>query len=441
LVSDTLVAIVVTAIALGGSIAEAHPKLGGPHTGSAQLVREITSHQPGAAYALVVVGGLALFWRRRYPLAVLAVTVATTAAYGGAGYVPGAALSSVFVALYTVGVYQPRRVAVEAGAVAAAVLFVADGWGGPFGWIGGTNAVMLAFAVAAVALGIAVAGKRQVMVVLVERAERAERDREEEARRRVDAERLRIARELHDVVAHTMSMINIQASVAVHVMGDHPDQAAEALGAIKSASREGLRELRAILNVLRQVDEEDGTAPAPRLAQLEALADATTQAGLPTSVTVSGARPDALPETVELAAYRIVQESLTNVLRHAGPDARATVSVTFEPGRVVVQVDDDGQTVGAGAGPGAGAGAGAGLGPLAGVVAPGGGARGGTNGGGTSSVRGRSGGRPATAPGSGSGIAGMRERAAAFGGTIEAGPRPDGGWRVRAVLPEPESRP
>jgi hypothetical protein len=160
LVSDSLVAVVVTAIALGGSIAESHPKLGAQHMGSAHLVHEITSHQPGPAYALVVVAGLALFWRRRYPLAVLAVTVGATAAYGGAGYVPGAALSIVFVALYGAGVYAPRQVAVGAGALSAGVLFLADGWGGPFGWLGGTNTVMLAFSVASVALWIAVVGKR-----------------------------------------------------------------------------------------------------------------------------------------------------------------------------------------------------------------------------------------------------------------------------------------
>jgi signal transduction histidine kinase len=253
---------------------------------------------------------------------------------------------------------------------------------------------MVALSVAAVALGMAVAGRQQVFTAMVERAERAERDREEEARRMVDAERLRIARELHDVVAHSMSMINVQAGVAAHVISTQPEQAAEALNAIKVASREGLRELRAILNVLRHVDEDEaGRAPAPRLAQLEALADATTQAGLPTTLSISGPHAGLAP-TVELAVYRIVQESLTNVLRHAGPRARATVDVVISDGQLLVQVDDDGW----------------GLNP--------------------GEFR----------EGTGTGLAGMRERAAAFGGTLEAGPRPGGGWRVRAVLPLPEAQ-
>jgi signal transduction histidine kinase len=392
---DVGLAVVVTAIELGGSIGEAHPKNSGTH----HQIQAITAHQPGAAYALVVAGGLSLIWRRRWPLPVLGVTVATTAAYAAAGYVPGAALLAVYVALYTVATIESRPVAVGAGAASVVVLFVSTGAGGPFGWLGGTNTVMVACSVAAVAIGMAVAGRRQFVATTVERAERAERDREEEARRRVDAERLRIARELHDVVAHSMSMINVQAGVAAHVLSSRPEQAVEALAAIKAASRDGLRELRAILNVLRRVDEDvEGRAPAPRLSQLDALADVTTQAGLPTAVSVSG-RPYAVPATVELAAYRVVQESLTNVLRHAGPSAHATVSLAYEPGRLVVQVDDDG--------------------PAGGDGADGLDYRDGT----------------------GTGIDGMRERAAAFGGTLEAGPMVGGGWRVRAVLPAPVPEP
>jgi len=212
----------------------------------------------------------------------------------------------------------------------------------------------------------------------------------------VDAERLRIARELHDVVAHSMSMINVQAGVAAHVISTQPEEAVEALNAIKVASREGLRELRAILNVLRQVDDEEaGRAPAPRLAQLDALADATTQAGLPTSVAVSGASA-ALSPAIELAAYRIVQESLTNVLRHAGPEARAWVEVVITEEALDITVDDNG-------------------GGLAQGTAT------------TDEFH----------EGTGAGIAGMRERAAAFAGRLEAGPRPGGGWRVLATLPLP----
>lgn len=388
---DVALAIGVTAVDLAGAIGEAHPNA----NATVAQIHALKSHQPGAAYALVVAGGLALIWRRRWPLVVLAVTVATTAAYAGSGFVPGAELLAVYIALYTVATIESRPVVVAAGAVSVVVLFVSTGAASPFGWLGGTNTVMVACAVTAVAIGMAVAARRQFVASMVERVERAERDREEEARRRVDAERLRIARELHDVVAHSMSMINVQAGVASHVLSSRPEQAVEALTAIKEASREGLRELRAILNVLRRVDEDsEGRAPAPRLSQVDALADVTTQAGLPTTVSVSG-RPVAMPPTVELAAYRIVQESLTNVLRHAGPSAHATVSVIYEPGRLVVQVDDDGP-------PGARSAAGLDY-----------------------------------REGTGTGLAGMRERAAAFGGTLEAGPMAGGGWRVRAVLPAP----
>jgi signal transduction histidine kinase len=388
-VVDALVAALVTLLAISGSVGEAHPTV---HATASQM-HWLRTHQPGAAYALVVISGVSLLFRRRWPLAVLTVTVVATAAYAAAGYVPGAALCPVFVALFTVATLEPRHVVFWAGGTSMAVLFIATGANSIFGWLGGTNTVMLALSVASLALGLAVAGRRQVFAAMVERAERAERDREEEARRRVDAERLRIARELHDVVAHSMSMINVQAGVAAHVMSSQPDEALSALTAIKTASREALRELRAILNVLRQVDEEEaGRVPAPQLAQLDALTDATTQAGLPTTVSVSGP-PATLSPTVELAVYRIVQESLTNVLRHAGPDARATVQVVIDDGAVTVQVDDDGR--------------------------------------GLEQAEFRE--------GTGAGIGGMRERATAFGGTLEAGPLRDGGWRVRAVLPLPDA--
>jgi signal transduction histidine kinase len=379
---DVALAVAVAAIALAGSIAEAHPTV----HGNAHQLHEIRAHQPGAAYALVVLSGLALIWRRRWPLVVLAVTVCLTAAYSAAGYVPGAALVTCYIAIYTVATRERRGVAIGATAVSALLLFVTAGLGVPFGWLGGTNAVMVVCCIAAVAIGLAVAERRQVFAAAVERAEWAERDREEEARRRVDAERLRIARELHDVVAHSMSMINIQAGVAAHVLTDQPEQAAAALSAIKSASREGLRELRAILNVLRQVDaDEPEREPAPGLSQLPALVHVTSQAGLPTQLSMANGA--VLPASVELAVYRIVQESLTNAVRHAGPGARAQVRVETHDGLLHVQVDDEGG---------------------AGAVASG---------------------EP------GSGIAGMRERVAALGGTFRAGPKANGGWRVESDIP------
>lgn len=383
---DTALAGCVTALMVVASVAEARPTTHATHS----EMEWLHTHQPGGAYALVVLSGLSLVFRRKWPLGVLSATVILTAAYAAPGFVPGGALVAVYVALYTVGCTASRRVNLISVTVAVVVLFVSTGVNSPFGWLGGTNTVMVACSVAASAIGAAVAGRRQVFAAMKERAERAELDREEEARRRVDAERLRIARELHDVVAHSMSMINVQAGVAAHVLDTQPQQAAEALTAIRQASREGLRELRAILNVLRQVDvaEEPARAPAPRLAQLEALAAATTQAGLPTSLAVNG-DPSPVSPAMELAVYRIVQESLTNVLRHAGRDVHATVQVDIDNTTVTVTVEDDGR------------------GPAA----------------------------LEFHDGSGTGIAGMRERTAAFGGHLDAGPGPGRGWRVRAVMP------
>jgi signal transduction histidine kinase len=203
------------------------------------------------------------------------------------------------------------------------------------------------------------------------------------------AERLRIARELHDVVAHSFAAIALHAGVAEHVKEDRPEQVGEALRAIKAVSGEAARELRAILGVLRHAD--DGDLPPTRrgVGGLDALAATISSAGVPTRVAISG-RPRPLLADVDQAAYRIVQESLTNVLRHAGP-ASASVRVAYEPDRLVVEVVDDGHA---------------------------------------QEVRG--GARP---PGTGHGIGGMRERALALGGQLEAGERIGGGFRVSASLP------
>jgi signal transduction histidine kinase len=205
----------------------------------------------------------------------------------------------------------------------------------------------------------------------------------------VDAERLRIARELHDVVAFSFATISVQAGVAVHVADKRPEMAAEALRAIKTISGEASSELRAILGVLRRTDAADTPPTGDRMARLPAMAATTTGAGLPTHVVVSGSvRP--LPPALDRAAYRIVQEALTNALRHAGP-AAASVSVVYERNRLLLDVVDDGRGITASS--------------------------------------------DQPVPGSGHGIAGMRERALAVGGELEVGPQPAGGFRVRATLP------
>lgn len=208
-----------------------------------------------------------------------------------------------------------------------------------------------------------------------------------EMRSLIDAERLHMARELHDIVAYSFATINVQAGVAAHVADDRPEQAAAALRAIQEISGEASRELRALLGVMRTADRTE--APLHGLARLDTLAETTTAAGLPTRVVVSG-RARSLPPAVDRAAYRIAQEALTNALRHAGP-ASAAVTVRYEPDRLVLEVTDDGR------------------GPEP-----------------------RHGERE---PGSGHGINGMRERALALGGELDAGPRSTGGFRVCASLP------
>ena len=304
-----------------------------------------------------------------------------------------AVLVAPILALYAVATQVSVRRAAIAAVATLALLMTATAANNPFGRISGGGFDLIPFMVAAALFaGIAVANRRAYVDSIRDRAE-------QDARRRIDEERLRIARELHDVVAHTMATINVQAGVAAHVMAARPEAAAESLQAIKTASKEGLRELRAILNVLRQADDADPTQPAPGTAQLETLIDGARRAGLETTFTVTG-EPVPLPAAVDLAAYRIVQESLTNAIRHAGP-ATAAVSLSYLAGEILLDVTDTGR------GPAAAA-AGQGGGHLAGAAA---------------------------SQGGGHGLAGMRERAAAVGGTVETGPGPRGGFRVAARLP------
>jgi signal transduction histidine kinase len=369
----------VTVLAVVGAYVEANPahRYGGLH---------LTSHPPLAAYLLLAVPAVALIWRNSRPVGVFALAVAGAVGWAALGQIDGAALVPVIVALYWVALARPRRIAVAAGLAGAVAIFVTEGLLGPFGWLGGPNATMWPELLAAGAVGASVAARRQWLAAESDRASRAEQAREDETRRRVDAERMRIARELHDVVAHSMAVINVQATAASMQLADDPASAAQALQAIRGASKSGLRELRAILEVLRQVDGGSPVVPVPDLRAIAALTEATSAAGTPT--TLEAAEPPVpVPPPVALAAYRIVQESLTNVVRHAGRVA-ATVSLRHDGGYLYVDVANDG------------------------------------------------GARPAAfSDGTGAGLAGMRERAAALGGTLDAGPRPGGGFAVRARLP------
>jgi signal transduction histidine kinase len=391
-VSDTVLALTMVAVTLVGSIGEALAPVNAIGQTVTSGGHPAVAHANWAVFLLVALAAAVLAVRRRYPVAVLAVSLTCVAAYSALGYVNGTALLDVMIALYTVASLTSSRGALIAGAVTLVILLAATAPFNPFGAFGGGFFFIPAEVSAAVSLGIALGSRRAYLREVEERAEQAERTREEEAARRVDAERLRIARELHDAVAHTLSMINVQAGAAAHVAGAHPERAVEALEAIRVASKEGLREMRSILNILRQADDADETQPTPGLAMLDDLVATAARAGLSTTLHVEGT-PRRLPATVDLAAYRIIQESLTNAVRHAGP-ANATVSLAWSDGWLRLDVRDTGRGV---------------------------------------AVNGES--ADATVAGAGHGLVGMRERAAAVGGTLEAGPSPSGGFAVRAELP------
>jgi signal transduction histidine kinase len=268
----------------------------------------------------------------------------------------------------------------------------------------------------AIMLGDAVRSRRALAAETAERLRVAGEEREAEAARRVAEERLRIARDLHDTVAHSMATITVQAGSALHVLGDRDEKLRGALTAIRETSKHALREMRATLGQLRQ-GSPDGGIPVPQggLDRLPALRDAVTAAGAPVTIAVEGdQRP--LPPAVDEAAYRILQESLTNVLRHAGPAARATVRLSFEPTTLGISVIDDGRGI-----PAEGFdGDHQGQGPVTEErgAEPAGGSRG------------------VAPPGKqGHGLMGMAERAAAVGGEVTAGPRGEGGFEVSARLP------
>lgn len=343
---------------------------------------------PVAAFLLVAVCILPLAARRKWPLAVLAAIAVATALYQALGYPPSMAIAGMLVALYTAGtLVERRRLTLWAAACGGLVIGTSvSPWGSTMFWadLARTFSVL---AVAA-AIGDGTRNRRAYVAEVERRAAEAERTREEEARRRVDDERLRIARELHDITAHSLSIVAVQSGVALHVLDTDPAAARDSLTAIRTTSRDALNELRAILGVLRgSGDAPEGAplAPTPGLARLEDLAAPLRAAGLDVRLAAHD-RSEPLPAIVEASAYRIVQEALTNVLRHAGT-AAVHVTLRRDEDDLVVEVVDDG----------------------AGVTA---------------------------APASdGHGIEGMRERALALGGTFEAGPAPDGGWRVAATLP------
>ncbi len=375
---DVIRMLVLAAVLVAGSYGEAHPTNKADQINNGHPV----PHTPTVALLLVGAACVVLAVRRWYPAPVLVVSTACIVAYSLLGYVNGAVLVAAPFALYTVVTRVPMLRALAFAGGTLIVLMAATAARNPFGATGGGFYLIPAMIAVALFTGTAVANQRSRIVAARDRAE-------EEGKRRVDEERLRIARELHDIVAHTMATINVQAGVAAHVLAENPAAAGDALQAIRKSSKDGLRELRAILNVLRQADEGDPTQPAPGLGQLDSLISNAGGAGLPVTLRQSGEAAPDLPSAVDLAAYRIVQESLTNVIKHAGPAATATVSLRYAGPALEIEVTDTG------------------LGPA-----------------------------PASMTAAdGHGLIGMRERATSVGGSMESGPGPDGGYRVFATLP------
>jgi signal transduction histidine kinase len=338
--------------------------------------------------ALVLLHTLPLVARRRFPGTVLVLVVASGLAFAVLDLPPEFLGVAILVAVYSVAAYGDRWVALAGLAVAEAGLAAIQLTPGRTGAV--TLVINMGVVAATWLLGHFAHNYRAYAAGLEEQTAELERAREELARRAVVEERLRLARELHDVVAHAMSVIAVQSGVGAHVAKTQPKEAAKALAAIEATSRSALEELRRLLGVLRQEDEPQGElAPVPGLGDLDGLLAEVAKAGLTVRLQVEGT-PTPLPAGVDLSAYRIVQEALTNVVKHAGP-AHAQVVVGYRDQDVRVEVTDDGR----------------------GTV--------------TSVSDGRA--------GTGHGLIGMRERVQVFGGDLEVGPCPDGGFRVAARLP------
>ena len=333
----------------------------------------------GTVVLLVAAAG-ALAFRRRWPVGVLCLVFGVSLTYFVLNYAAGPIWITLIVASFS---------AVVEGHLWAAAIVAATGFV-IFPWLDfllrDKPAPPIANLIGLAAWLLVIIGAGWFVRVRRERIAEASRMSEEERLRRTSEERLRIARELHDALGHQLSQINVQSGVALHLNEELPEQTRASLTAIKEASKEALGELRSVLEILREGGESAPRTPALTLERLDDLAAQSATAGLEVRTETEGeARP--LPFGVEAAAFRIIQEALTNVTRHAG-HATATVRVAYGPHDLTVEIDDDGR------------------GPTTTSATPG-----------------------------GKGILGMRERASALGGSLDAGPRPGGGFRVKATLP------
>jgi signal transduction histidine kinase len=366
-------------------------------------------HVPVAALPVLVAMGLVLYPRRRFPAAVLGAVAALVIALALLRTSLEASFLAVLCACYSAAVYGSRRLAiglVTGSLVAFLLIGIPDALGFGGAALHAAPFRLLLAAAGAALFGLLIKGqfaaRNSQLAVMAERAEWAAEQRAQEARRATLAERLRIARELHDIVAHHVSVIVIQAQGAQRMVDRDPDRSRQAMADVERTARTALEEMRRLLGLLRAqdtTDSADGTAdvgaderqPLQGLADIEALVTRMAAAGLPVTMRTTGDRRP-VPEDVGLTVYRIVQEALTNVLKHAGP-AQAYVLLDYGE-QLEITVADDGRGASAGL-PGAGP------------------------------------------PGAGRGTTGMRERVAMLGGQFTAGPQPGGGFRIHAVVPDP----
>jgi signal transduction histidine kinase len=343
------------------------------------------------AYAIAVVGMGSLTWRRTNPLGTLIVAAGAAVTMSSLGYGEAGLPFAAMIAFYSVAAHARRRIRLVAFLLLG-VAFVILYFTNPKSDFHEADFLAngLAFAIVWI-IGESVRSRRERLANAIERAERLERERAEDARQAVTSERLRIAQELHDVVAHAMSVIAVQSGMGAHVIDTQPDEAKKALQAIETTSRSALDELRRMLGVLREVGDSGGAhAPAPRADDVHTLIETVRAAGVPVQLIWDGMTADVMPpDSVLLNRYRILQEALTNVLKHAGT-ASVVVTIVERVGETTIEVVDNGRGLAV----------------------------------------------PSKAPGSppGHGLVGMRERVALFDGTLETGAMVGGGFRVFASL-------
>jgi signal transduction histidine kinase len=339
-----------------------------------------------AVLVLTAAMALPLVWRRRYPLWVFLVLAAVAFAQWLL-QVDVAADVALLIALYTVAAHEPRTKALAAAAILElGAILAASADGGVREFIG-----LSALSVAAGVLGTSVRHRRALLASLEDRAARLELERDQQGLIAAAAERARIARELHDIVAHNLTVMIALADGAVFAAGRTPEKATSAMETVSATGRQALGEMRRLLGVLRE-DESSTLVPQPGVPQIDQLVEQVRAAGLPVTLEVAG-DGRALPTGAQLTVFRLVQESLTNCLKHAGASAVARVRLRYAADGVDVEITDNGSS------------------------------------------------RQRLADSGGRGLDGMRERAAVYAGTVEAGPRVDGGWRVHARLSlEPASR-